>query len=405
MGGAASAVSAAEVKTRGDVIIQINKLHKFMRLFQHNNTGEVIVLINQDIAGYLGAGSVNDWFEVSLSKLQEDYFTKMKIVVSAPEKIVTVEEAKSLPFPTPAPTAAVGKGPTTANNTKVPQVPDQAKAVPKPLSPRAATASAAVIAPTGVPLTAGNTNGNGAKSEEPDFMKRLKALKVAAMDGYSVSLNDNSTDFSGRVDYNADSKPPTQIYYRDDGRKPRSINKPRKFTPIPYYPALVGCTDAKGVAVNILAQNGTAPGKTPRGSLPGGNGDSEIDDLHLHSFSAGGGASQKDISTGFDNSTSASFHRQLSFGGTGRGGDASHSTVVPKHQPQQGNNPSSRTRRRLNLTAVNCPFCNTIFYGSSSKEAIDEHIEECNPKCDVRDQIDFINRQLKPVSPYVCMSW
>ncbi len=78
MGGVVPTANQQE-RARSEMIISLNRMYRHMRLFQHNNTGEVLVLINQDIAGYLGPECVNDWFEVALSRLQDDYLTSIAI--------------------------------------------------------------------------------------------------------------------------------------------------------------------------------------------------------------------------------------------------------------------------------------------------------------------------------------
>mmetsp|Transcript_2549 Transcript_2549/g.3967 ORF Transcript_2549/g.3967 Transcript_2549/m.3967 type:complete len:912 (-) Transcript_2549:328-3063(-) len=68
-----------------ELLLPLHNIHNHLRVFQHCVTGEVLVLIDQDVKGFLPDISLKDWYEVKLSKSQSIYFGNMKITVAVKE--------------------------------------------------------------------------------------------------------------------------------------------------------------------------------------------------------------------------------------------------------------------------------------------------------------------------------
>jgi hypothetical protein len=337
MGSAASTISASESKAHGDKIVPLNQFHKQMHLYQHNNTGEVLVLVDENIDDYLGKQCLNDWFAVKLSDRQEDYFSKLKVVVAVNDKNVVHQDATVLTAsPTgniPPPPANTGnKSPPTtsnlttnnSNSTNNSSTAVDRSAPPKtvkqsPLSQNKYDDEVTVIAME-------TFDQKQSAKDEPYMTKRLKVLKSAAMDGRDISgtvMDDNELD---------NPAPPK---YFNNGKRTRTNNCPRKFTPISYF-------------LHSESRSITMAG--------------DVEELICQSFSPSQSAKEcDDVSLNYN-------------GGAGK-----------------------KVKPVLNLNAFNCSECGTIFYGSSSREAMDDHQLLCRLRSEVRSHIEYINGPLMMV--------
>lgn len=83
MGGAPSVVSTEskeELSTDGKLMIPLSGLCKHLRLYQHITSGQVLILVDQDIHYMNGGVLVGDpleWYEVQLSSQQRPYFNSI----------------------------------------------------------------------------------------------------------------------------------------------------------------------------------------------------------------------------------------------------------------------------------------------------------------------------------------
>lgn len=369
MGGVVPTASQQD-RARSEMTISLNRMHRHMRLFQHNNTGEVLVLVNQDIAGYLGPEFVNDWFEVSLSRLQDDYLRKLKVLVSVPGKNATVvEDNLGRTSPTMDSNATEVSPILTTPNTKDTDVkfsspgPRMATSV---ISPRGNEANNAANnrnlneAPGKSNITTSSNLPPAAKEgnkQEPDVLKRLKVLKNAAMEGKSMSM-DSSIEFSGSrhlmLDYAADAKP-SRPHFKNNGEKSRSKTQLRSYIPTPYLP--LG-----------LAKAG--------------------EELQVHSFSYNHGNNNNST---HNNGTNA---KDTPTSNT----NTNDVLGLPNVRLRPSASTPTATSRSLNLQSTPCPACGMVYFGPNSHLAIEEHQWTCYSHRELKSTLEQINTLLRPVS-------
>lgn len=212
-----AAASARRDDSNGQTIVRLNQAYQLLRVYQHESTGEVIVLINQDIVSVLGERDAHGWYLVKVSKEQEKYFKQVKIEIGIPDP-----NAKIVPI-SAAPEARSGNAPAadldfrqremTSSSDRNNDCVDQKRPV---------------------------FEYSKSKQVEPDSLMKAKlnALRSAAVQ-MSGDLSFPDHDRSGdskemHVDFAADYKPTRPTFV--DGAKSRVRGKLRSFEPKPYFP-------------------------------------------------------------------------------------------------------------------------------------------------------------------------
>ena len=393
MGGVVPTANQQE-RAKSEAVISLYRMHRHMRLFQHNNTGEVLVLVNQDIAGYLGPEFVNDWFEVSLSRLQDDYLRKLKVLVSVPGKNTTFVEdavgrnasmdAEASPNVT-LPTNSSNNNTASSNNNNgnnhhhqrnVENGSKSAAPSPTMLNSSVSLPNIPPVSSTGNSNPGSNSNNSNSNQappksniptgshstdhvkdvkQEPDVLKRLKVLKNAAMEGKSVSM-DSSIEFSGSrqimLDYAADAKP-SRPHFKNNGEKSRSRTQLRAFVPTPYYPL---------------------PSTKPP------------EDLQVNSFSY-----NNNNQNNMNNSTNNGAKDTM---------PSNTDVLGPPNAKLRNTSVSSSVNtgnRSLNLISIPCPNCGMVFFGCSGTSAVEEHQWTCYAYRELNSALELINTYLRPV--------
>lgn len=217
-----AAASARRDDSHGQTVVRLNQVYQLLRVYQHESTGEVIVLINQDVVSVLGERDARGWDLVKVSKEQDKYFKQVKIDIGIPDP-----NARIVP---------VGPAPTDGRNKS------------------SSVADLDLRQRGQMTTTADNSQSNNSmvdpkkpvheyspsKQLEPDNLMKAKltALRTAAVQ-MSGDLSFPDHDRSGDskemdVDYAADYKPTRPTFV--DGAKSRVRGKFRNFEPRPYFP-------------------------------------------------------------------------------------------------------------------------------------------------------------------------